>query len=423
MCSLLRILLIIVWSSALFESGWGVVVDYLGVSLFIISALSLFFLTVIIKASSRSSISNVGLSSLDFGIIVAILLYAAYYILSALWAPSIPIAISAVAELCWYFLVFVTSLLVIVELDSSVASSITRKVGLITICALFFGFILKTSGAYGGDGWGGTSISLFRDYNVYSQVLFLSFTAMFVGSGVKGNLQGIVLYIFIILFVIIVGVASGSRRALMLYGPLAVIFPFFLSLLRSNVRFALKFFLSALVCVSLAIVISTAGVISSLTPAEASRAERATGFITGAYNENNRINRWENSIELYGEGSMVEMIFGQGVRSYLQDERFIRQNGDADSPHNFLLSALIEGGVVQVMLLIVFGLLMAIKLYSIAKRYEFWLANFVLVNFFIWVVGVTISFQGFFDGKVVFFILLVVLSAKARNLCPSIRYY
>lgn len=421
MSSFLRILLVVVWSSALFESGWGVFVESFGVSLFVASALFLVFLAIIISCLSPASIIKLNLSSLDYGILCAILIYISYVILTAIWAPSIENATTAVAELSWYFLVFVCSLLVIGALNANFVSSIIRKVGLVTLSALFFGFLVKVSDAYSGDGWGDDSVSLFRDYNVYSQVLLLSVTTLFVGSCSRGTFQNVFLYVGLVLFVIVVAVISGSRRALMLYGPMAIFCPFLLSLLRCKVRFSLKLSLSILVCVSLASVIYISGAFSSLFNSEISRSERATGFITGEYDKGNRVDRWRNSLELYGEGSLVEMIFGQGVRSYLEDDRFIRPNGDADSPHNFLLSALIEGGIVQVILLIVFGLLASIKLYWVAKRYEFWMANFVLLNFFIWVVGVTISFQGFFDGKIIFLILVVMLSGSNKVVCPSFR--
>lgn len=414
MSRICRFLLIIVWSSALFEAGWSPFVDFIGVSLFVISALVFFFVVAAKALVTKPENIRAYSSRLDVGVLFTILLYIIYSGLSIIWASSTADAIESVAELLWYFVVLFLSILGILSLYDSQIYLTLRRVGFVSFAILLLGTALKAAGFQITAGLNGDSVSLFRDYNVYTQVLLASVTLLFVGRNDSGALRSSVLYTGLVLLVIALGAISGSRRAIMIYGPVAIIFPLWLSLLRGDARFCLKFSLSAFTGCAFVILLAVSGVFSSLSDINVSRSERAVGFITGEYNENHRFGRWKDSLELYREGSLIEMIFGQGVRSYLEDDRFIRPGGAADSPHNFLLSTLIEGGAFQVILLCCFFLIMVFKLYHVSMWYEFWLANFIFINFIVWFIGVMISYQGFFDGKIIFFVIFALVVGGDR---------
>lgn len=410
--SLLQFILVVVWSSALFELGWMVFIDAIGVSLFIISAttlVSIIFFSLL-ACPKKLVLRTV---TLDSGLLGVTVLYISYSALTLIWTPSIQEGKMATLELAWYFAVLLFSVAAFSWVDESKRKNTVRAIGYVSLVFLFSGIAFSYI-SQDGDG-ADYSFSLFKDYNIFNQALLLSASAVFVDIQRKKSFIPIATYIFFAVLILAIGVSSGSRRAIMLYGPIFIFFPLFLSIVRCDIKFTAKF-CSAIFLLGVLITAFAMGtdIGSKISVDSAPRLERAFGFITGEYDQNNRVSRWESSLELYGEYSVGEKFFGQGMRAYLADERFIRQDGSADSPHNFLLTALLEGGVFKVFILITILVLMAIKLFYVVSKYDFWFANFILVNFMIWFVSVSISAQGFFDGKIIFIIFFFLLAKSNR---------
>ncbi len=203
-----------------------------------------------------------------------------------------------------------------------------------------------------------------------------------------------------------------------MYGPLAVGAPFFLLLIRSQRRFARAIIGATIVSALLLAVgvnvlsqdVINSTIYSSLDDTAlqyaANRMERGVGFLTGERADiTSRLWRWEAAWDVMGEFSWPELLVGRGTRSFESESKL-----QYTYPHNFLLSALLEGGVLKLLVLVAFVVVWMRHVLRACCGSSFWWANFLLVSNGLWLATVTISSAEFFSSKQ-FLLIFVVYAA------------
>jgi len=145
------------------------------------------------------------------------------------------------------------------------------------------------------------------------------------------------------------------------------------------------------------------------------RISRGLGFFTGYYAETDRMERWRKASNIAGEYSVAELFWGRGTRSYFCEPEFTRSDGRRDSPHNFLFSALLEGGVIKLVVLLFFMAIWLRHIFLLTRESNIWIGNFLMVSNCLWIVTVLISGEEFFYSKqfLLIFVVYAVFWANA----------
>jgi hypothetical protein len=427
---LLAFLLIGLWSSALFEIGFAYFVKRFGLSLFRLFGVlflgsSLFYAVVVKKGSlsGRSFFQNHK---------VLFLLYILYWLIAwfgVLYSPVAERGLLISLRYSWYTILAVFTSFVVFDFSANKRKLLFLLIGVISLLILsYFSSTTLMSGVpvnILAEQAGRFTLAVFSDYNVFTYSLILSICLIFIGTrDAYSNISilKLLLYVAFLLCVMTVGVASGSRRSIMLYGPIAIMTPFFLLGLRSVRRFAWAGIFSTLI-----IALLTVCVLSSANPEIIGktflgnleeralidlnkRIARGLGFLTGYHSDiSTRTNRWNEALNIAGEYSLEELVIGRGTRSYFAEPEFIRPDGSRDSPHNFLLAALLEGGVIKLFILLLFITVWLRHIFLTCLHNSFWLANFLIVSNLLWIISVLISGTEFFYSKQ--FVLIFVVYA------------
>jgi hypothetical protein len=407
---IIQILLILTWSSALFELGLPFFVEHLGISIFMLSAFTLLVIVgfwLLLGVKIKNCTFSSGLLNSQHWFIVG---YAITYTITVIWSSSFLEGVREAAELWWYILLYIVSLIALNWISGDDRKKIFVYVGWVALSVLTF------LAAYRYFSFSDNSIdskfrlSPFRDYNIFMQAFFVATSSIFLYiRGRYPKFLHIFLFFLLGIFSIMLGIASGSRRVLVLYGPVFLLAPVILSFLRSKksmrqVALAMIVLFCTIWVGSLKFETIDDDNFEVLLP----KIDRALGFITGSYSDDNRLERWEDAISMYNELPVFKSFYGVGARGYYSDSRFVREDGRHDSPHNFILTALLEGGVMLLLVLTLVLLIISVNFISIVRRADFWPAIFLIINGIIWVLSVSISAQGFFDGKMVFLILLTM---------------
>jgi len=406
------ILLMITWAAALFELGLSYFVERIGVSIFMISAMLLiaFVCSLLLVGKNFGYYFSFYIYGSSF--YWFLLAYIIYYSITILWSPAYHDGIKAAAELLWYMTVFSFSIIALAWIPSKNLNNLFKCIGVIALIIMVFASAIRYFGTTTSFLESKYQLSPFRDYNIFSQAMIVSVTIFFLNLNEwLPKLRHLFFYYILCLLVIFIGSASGSRRVLVLYGPVLLFTPVAITFLRKKTYSITIFSMTLLICftiiTSLISVKNTKeeGRLNKIAP----RIERSMGFFSGSYNRDNRFDRWKNAFSLYNATDPIKKIFGTGARGYYNDERFIRKDGRHDSPHNFVLTALLEGGVVIILLLFILITIFSKNIIFSVFGYNFWVANFIIVNGLIWIFSISISGEGFFDNKIIFLILLVMI--------------
>lgn len=420
------LLLVIVWSTALFEIGLDFFIDAAGVSIHLAS--SAFFAAVAIPLAL---VSRVPKSVVDSGERAILGAYAIYWLIAwggVLYTPlaAYDAGLFACLQYTWYSAVAVLSLLLMHRMPLDHRRRLIAVIGGVSVLVLL-AFVMRsvmTGVAVSTTvrDAGRFSVAAYKDYNVFTFAMLLGACLAFVEPDSRRALpsrRSIVLYGLVILGSGILGVLAGSRRSLVLYLPIALLVPSVLLLARSRTRFLSGTIASFATMVILALALPLLLQRSALVLEEAvvvateQRAARAMGFITGDYADmSSRTERWSKASALYDEYSFVEKLIGRGTRAYYAEEEFVRAGYGRDTPHNFVLAALLEGGVMKLLSLVAFLGLWIVQICRISRHQSFWVNNLIMTGTIMWVTSVLISGEEFFANR--HFVLLMVAYFAVR---------
>jgi O-antigen ligase len=124
-----------------------------------------------------------------------------------------------------------------------------------------------------------------------------------------------------------------------------------------------------------------------------------------------RTSLWNEACNVFETYSTSELIFGRGTRSYLSEPALISNNlkktGKGSTPHNFFLSALLEGGILKATLIILIVIVWFAQIIKKLKFVNLWKKNVILGSFLLWLLSVTISGKDFFNSKIAYLVLIV----------------
>ncbi|MFZ5919280.1 MAG: O-antigen ligase family protein [Chloroflexota bacterium] len=429
-------LLVALWSSALFESGLTFFAQRMGITVFRLSG-GLFLASAVLLFLGKAR--PVGLTFFKRHTLL-LLLYACYWLIAwvgALYSPATGVAWVAVTEQVWYAALTVVSILVLNLFSLSERRHILALAGLAALLVLaYFSAIILITGIdpVARSQFG---ISAFRDYNVFSRSLLFGALLLFLAKDTFAHVSTVrfLAYAGLIALITTVAVFSGSRRAIAAYSPIAVGVPLILLLARSPRRF-----LCVLACgVMLALagwglfeadVIHRQAIVEALearlgkTAVEQldNRIERGLGFVTGERADiDSRLWRWQAAWRILNNYPWQKLGVGGGTRSFEQEASL-----EYTYPHNFLLSAMLEGGILKLGVLLLFIAVWTRQVLLGAFRQSFWLANFLLVASAVWLVTVSISTEEFFSSRQFLLILVVYAafwqhSATNKRLNPTER--
>jgi len=208
----------------------------------------------------------------------------------------------------------------------------------------------------------GYAATPYADYNTYTYGLILS--SMLVLSSARFGREMSARFVVAMLGLCAVlcgfGLVSGSRRTL------TIVVPFLLLYLGVTIlkRGLIKGGGAILVSIMMVLVVGFVFINGNTFDRFANRMEldfvdmlkvkawRATGVFTGEYGSGSeRTERWATALDVYKDYNFGEMLYGRGTRSFYEDPQINPTAGERDHPHNWALSALLEGGVLKLGLL------------------------------------------------------------------------
>lgn len=415
---IINILIIGVWSSLIFEIGLSYFIDNLGVTLFNIFTALLFivFTFSLLTKKIRLEIKVNKVMKRIF------LIYIIYWIVSAIGLLYTPEKLTAFKDVLSYMEYTVILFITIIYFNNvSYKENVftIRVIGWLSFLTLLFLtlFTLSTGTALNSlSEKNRFSISPFDDYNVFVYSLILSVLLIFINR--KSKEKEILKYSVLMLLIILVGVLSGSRRSITMYGPISLLIPFILLWLKGRYVSVLKIVIPLSIVIIIGFnLIANINIVAINNffnlPMQAAldleqRFDRGTSFVKNTeIDTSSRSGRWKDSTELIYKFNLKEVLIGKGTRSYFAEDVFIREGGGKDSPHNFLLSAFIEGGILKTTLIVLFIIIFILNIIYVNKIGDFWTSVFLIVAFSTWVLTTLISGLEFFYSKQFILILLV----------------
>lgn len=294
----------------------------------------------------------------------------------------------------------------------AIASLLSAVLGLIKIVALIYGIEVPYA-LRGEDGLFPTGSSLHRDYNVYSLGLAYGlFSILWLQKyETKKTVKSIVNVAIPVIFIAII--SSGSRRGVIFVAIFMVIYlvniasSSSLNSARSIIvlRFSVwAFFIFGVFLQRQQISFLWADFVSS-----SEYAQIATRMETIELKElfASRSFYWNYTVEMLAEFTPVNLVLGSGF-GYV--ENFGQQTGVAeDYPHNFFLSALLYGGILQLLLtLFTIGVAMkkALAGKEITRPLFYWLA--LEITF------LSFSSNSFFSSMLASVVTIVALGLPAQ---------
>ena len=229
----LAFFLVGVWSSAIFEIGLPFFVNKLDISMFVLfGALflgsNLFFIIVVKKSRLPGRLFSRSHKLL-------LLLYVSYWLvawLGVLYSPSAERGLQAVLQYAWYTALALLTTLVLFQFPLEKRRLLFLLIGLSAFLILFYfsatALVAGVPVSRLAEEEGKFSLSVSRDYNVFIYSLMQGVLLMFLAkedafpgtSTVK-----LLLYFALIFYATALGLISGSRRSVVLYGPIAALTP------------------------------------------------------------------------------------------------------------------------------------------------------------------------------------------------------
>ncbi len=429
------------WSSAIFELGLVYFSERLGASLFILFGLLLLISGTLFLLTKRRV---AGRSFFKYHQLL-IILYLVYWIMSwagVLYSPAGDFALFVTIIYLWYTALTIMTMMILFEFSLVERKRLFFWIGVSSFLIMIFfsaypfftdRFLNSTAKLY--------SFSPFHDQNGFVYSLILSVTLIFLSTKdgyVEASFRKLVFYCVLIFLIMAVGFLSNSLRSILLYGPVALLVPLVLLITRSGQRFMKIINIMLPVAVVIMIIWpwnSPEKIVNSIFAGRVSdaalqrittRTSWSVDLFTGQSDRDvaERFTRWNSAWNVTKRFSLTELVIGRGTRSYLAEPEFVRADGSEDSPHNFLLAALLEGGILKLFIIVSFIIVwFGHLLQRWLRKEDFWLLNFLFVTTLIWVISVFISGKEFFNTKQ-FLLIFVVYAAfwdQPSNIDVSIR--
>jgi hypothetical protein len=337
----------------------------------------------------------------------------------------------------WYAALGLITLLCLDLFSKKDRSFLVFLVGLSTLLVMvFFSLNIIRTGAVSA-GRSRFGISAFKDYNAFVFALLTAVMLIMIGVSriveKKNYLKG-TLYLGLIIGITGFGVISGSRRTLLFYIPITLLVPLWLSW-QKNKRLLIVFITIIVFLIAIAAFLFSSkeldpGSIGTIlyTNLDSVDLAYAQHRLTRTLNPvvelfgldssqgmdvsvissllEGRFRIWELTWGRISSFSALEVLLGRGTNSfYAPTEMGIY------SPHNFLLSAIYEGGLVKLIILLLFLAAWIFHLLKILPRCNFWTGTFLLAFNMIWLGTNLISGDDFFSSRS-FVLMLVIYSAS-----------
>jgi len=232
----LSFIIIGVWSSSLFEIGFTYFIERLGLSLFILfgalfCCAGFFYLLVMRsgKLPGRLFLEK------HRGLLFTYLIYWLLSWLGILYSCDADRGLLICLQYFWYSILAALTIFVLLDFSPGKRKKILFFIGLLSVLVMFYfsarAFISGVPFSVIAERQGRFSLSIFRDYNVFTYSLLLSVLLIFTYfERGYGHISFVELsgYCILIMCISILGVVSGSRRTIVLYCPIALMTPYFL---------------------------------------------------------------------------------------------------------------------------------------------------------------------------------------------------
>jgi len=386
--------LIFQWIFGIIEEGYNFFVQHIHTTLFLL--ISIFnFIIFLFLLFKKKFILNFTIIEKNF--IFIYLLYIFVSLGGVLYSPTYELGfVKELKHIYWLSLMIVT-LIYYKYISYDEFIKFLQLIGTFSLFFLLFMTIFKFMNNYSflsllsGKTW--FDISLFSDRNVFIEVLLYSFLFLvFKDLSIKKNLFFI--YSLGLLFLIlIIGILTGSRRVFVE----VFLFIFFIFTFYKNSRY--KFYLFLLIGIFLVgMNIKKLDINISDYMNQSSSIGRSLSLITGDKSKTSNLRTIEREIAFNTINSfnIYQILFGYGTSSYF----YFYKN---DYPHNFVLSVLIEGGILKFFILSVY-LFYVIFNYVKYRNYLYNYEKFLIISlFFIYLLTRSISNQEFINSKLLLF--------------------
>jgi len=251
--------------------------------------------------------------------------------------------------------------------------------------------------------------SPFSDYNIFIYSFLISICLIL--SNIQNNKYYFIFYFLNFLIAVIFVFLSGSRRSIFYL----LIYLFFFSKFITIKKLKLLVYLLIISIIIFMILFYfcdieiDAGLNNNYNNIYISKINRIISFLFGESKiSGERVYRWIKSINIIRRFDFSQSIMGLGTRSYYTLPEFIRPNGGRDYPHNFILSAFIEGGISKTVLVLIIALyplinLMYKKDFNNEKK-----RSSVIFLYLLWLIQVFISGDEFFNSKQIFLLYFII---------------
>lgn len=244
-------------------------------------------------------------------------------------------------------------------------------------------------------------ISPFSDRNVLVEVLLYSILLVYYSySGRRADL----LLLLLLLFVFALGIVVGSRRIFVFEFIVGVVF--FATLWLKSRKLFYKYILVLTIFVGT--VLGFFGNFGfGMMKFDTLTIERSLSIFAFSDFESGRKAHVQEALDVVEDFEWYNLVFGKGTSGYLSMVN--------EYPHNFVLSALIEGGILK-LFLVVFILIFYIKVFfSVYNRLDQRSVFFIISLFLIFVFARSISYQEIFMDRIFLFLIMSLYMVMRYN--------
>lgn len=270
-----------------------------------------------------------------------------------------------------------------------------------TLYQAYIGELIRPEGFVGKF-----TISPFHDYNMY--ILMLSFSLIMLFFDLNTTRTKIFLFYLFIFILFVIAIFVGSRRSIVLYLPMLLLFSLSFHKSKNFLKFSFLALLLFSSTVYLIIDIDLTGDVKIQNIQD--RVDRGLSvFDRDSETTGTRVERWKSAVDIMHEKNSYNLFIGLGQRSFYSYPEYIRPDGGKDYPHNFVLTALFEGGVLKLISLLMILFVLFILSFSLHKKIRWFFISFILL----WLITVSISGEEFFMSKQIY--LLFALLAVYQN--------
>jgi hypothetical protein len=391
----LYIFLILFWVLGLIEVGIDYFLNIFGITMFMgMSALLIPFGFLYLLYYGFK------INRTEKNIILILILYLVYTTVGVLYTTEPVEAIIRLAKQLYWFILFIISIRILKDFSIDKQYRFIYLVGLLSFSILLFMTIFRFTSNYNISNLSSLrwfSISLFTDRNVYIEVFLYSIYLVglyLLDLRRKYWKVNYLLFFTGIAIIFFLGILVGSRRVF--------IFMFIFGiLLISIIKNTRRPFIYFIIIITLAMTLKGVNLnILDQFKSNNSSIGRSLSVLTSMPGPpNSRDVIYKTAIGKISNFNILEVFIGQGTTSY--------KSYTNDSPHNFILTAILEGGLFKIIILFSFIILIFyyVKRYSIyLKRHEIF---YIVISFVSYIFPRLISNEEFYDTRI---LLLLVMS-------------